>query len=147
MLGGDDRDRVRGDVDAEPEQFLVDVGEMLADEVGLAVRNVEVDVIEPEPLDLMIDRAGDDVARGKLAEGPAMPVKTLAALTLAVLLAHAVVLQGTSLSLRACSPPAARRSPPGALRGPPRSRSPKPRWTPPAAGRSGSRARAASRTR
>ena len=34
-------------------------------------------------------------------QGPAMPVKTLAALTLAVLLAHAVVLQGTSLSLRA----------------------------------------------
>jgi hypothetical protein len=31
----------------------------------------------------------------------ALPVKTLAALTLAVLLAHAVVLQGTSLSLRA----------------------------------------------
>ena len=31
----------------------------------------------------------------------AMPVKTLAALTLAVLLAHALVLQGTSLSLRA----------------------------------------------
>ncbi len=33
---------------------------------GVAVRDVEVDVVEAEPLDLMVDRAGDDVARRKL---------------------------------------------------------------------------------
>src|SRR6185295_19932635 len=57
---------LRRNIDAEPEQFLVDVGEMPADELGLAVRNIEVDVVEPETLDLMVDRPGHDVARRKL---------------------------------------------------------------------------------
>ncbi len=35
-------------------------------EVGRAVADVEMDVIEAEPLDLMVDRAGDDVARRQL---------------------------------------------------------------------------------
>ena len=67
MLRRDDRDRLPGDVDPEPEQLLVDVGEMRADEIRLAVRDVEEDVIEPVALDLMVDRAGDDVARRELA--------------------------------------------------------------------------------
>ena len=33
---------------------------------GLAVRDVEMDVIQAEALDLMVDRPGDDVARRKL---------------------------------------------------------------------------------
>ena len=39
---------------------------MLAHELRLAVRDVEVDVIEAVALDLMVDGAGDDVARRQL---------------------------------------------------------------------------------
>ena len=66
MLRRDDRDRLGRDVDAEPEQLFVDVGEVRLHELGLAVADVEVDVIEPVALDLAVDRAGDDVARRKL---------------------------------------------------------------------------------
>ena len=66
MLRGNDGDRLLGDVDPEPEQLLVDGREVRTDEIRVAVRDVEVDVIEPEPLDLMVDGAGDDVARRKL---------------------------------------------------------------------------------
>ena len=66
MLRRDDRDRLAGDVDAEPEQLLVDVREVRLHELGLAVADVEVDVVEAVALDLVVDRAGDDVARRKL---------------------------------------------------------------------------------
>jgi hypothetical protein len=66
MLRRDDRDRVFCNVDAETQQLLVDVGEVAADEILVAVRDVEVYVIEAEPLDLVVDRAGDDVARREL---------------------------------------------------------------------------------
>ena len=66
MLRRDDRDRLLRDVDAEPEQPLVDVGEMRLHEVGVAVADVEVDVIEAVALDLAVDGARDDVARRKL---------------------------------------------------------------------------------
>jgi hypothetical protein len=49
-----------------PEQALVDVREMLDHELRVAVADVEVDVVEAEPLDLMVDRAGDHVARREL---------------------------------------------------------------------------------
>ena len=39
---------------------------MALHEIGLAVADVEMDVIEAEPLDLMVDGAGDDVARREL---------------------------------------------------------------------------------
>ena len=42
------------------------VGKWPFDEVRRHVADVEMDVIEAEPLDLMIDRAGDDVARREL---------------------------------------------------------------------------------
>ena len=45
MLRGNDRDRLLGDVDAEAQQLLVDVGEVAADEFLIAVRDIEVDVI------------------------------------------------------------------------------------------------------
>ena len=66
MLRRHDRDRLLGDVDPEPEQLLVDVGEVRLYEILVAVRDVEVDVIEPQALNLMIDGPGDDVARRKL---------------------------------------------------------------------------------
>ena len=66
MLGGHHRDRVGGHVDAEAEQLFLDVGEMLVDELRPHMADVEMDVIEPQALDFMVDRARDDVARGKL---------------------------------------------------------------------------------
>ena len=42
------------------------LGKCAFHEVGIAVRDVEVNVIETEPLDLVVDRAGNDVARRKL---------------------------------------------------------------------------------
>ena len=50
----------------EAEQLLVNVREVLAHEFGRHVADVEVDVIEPEALDLVVDRPGDDIARRKL---------------------------------------------------------------------------------
>ena len=38
---------------------------MPADEVGTEMADVEMDVIEPKPLDFMVDRARDDIARGE----------------------------------------------------------------------------------
>ena len=65
MLCGDDRDRLAGHVDAQAEQPLVDIGEMAADELRVLVADIEVHVIEPEALDLVVDGAGDDIARGQ----------------------------------------------------------------------------------
>ena len=44
----------------------MDRGEVLADEVRALVRDVEVDAVDAVLLDLEVDRAGDDVARGEL---------------------------------------------------------------------------------
>ena len=68
MLGRNDRDRLLGDVDAERRAASRRCsGNAPSDELRLAVRDVEVDVIEADALDLMVDRAGDDVARRELA--------------------------------------------------------------------------------
>ena len=66
MLRRNDRDRLLGDVDPEADELFVDVRKMFADEFGLAVRYVEMDIVEAKPLDLMVDCAGDDIARRKL---------------------------------------------------------------------------------
>ena len=42
------------------------LGKCALHELGLAVADVEVDVIEAVALDLMVDRAGHDVARREL---------------------------------------------------------------------------------
>ena len=42
------------------------LGKCSLHELRVAVRDVEMDVVEAEPLDLMVDRAGDDVARRQL---------------------------------------------------------------------------------
>ena len=51
----------------EPQQFLVDVGEMVPTKSFVAMRDVEVDVIQPQPLDLIVDHPGNDVAGRELA--------------------------------------------------------------------------------
>jgi hypothetical protein len=38
---------------------------MLADEGGRLVADVEMDIVQAQPLDLMVDRARHDVARGQ----------------------------------------------------------------------------------
>src|SRR5690606_5296864 len=65
VLRRDDRDRLPGHVDPEVEQLLMDRREVLDDELGRHVTDVEVDVVEPVALDLVVDRARDDVARGE----------------------------------------------------------------------------------
>jgi hypothetical protein len=52
-------------VDAQPQQLVVDVGEMFADEVGGLVADVQMHEIEAVALDLGIDGARHDVARGQ----------------------------------------------------------------------------------
>src|SRR5258708_2089605 len=51
MLRRHHRDRFLGDVDPEAQQLVINVGEVRLHELGIAVRDVEVDVVEPEPLD------------------------------------------------------------------------------------------------
>src|SRR5947209_20569055 len=67
MLRWHDRDRLPRNVDAEPEQLIVDVGEVLPNEVRLAVRDVEQHIIETVALDFGVDRPGDDVTRSELS--------------------------------------------------------------------------------
>jgi hypothetical protein len=50
VLRGDHRDRLLGHVDAEREQLLVDVGEVLGTNSAGMWTDVEVDVVEPERL-------------------------------------------------------------------------------------------------
>src|SRR3546814_8413372 len=63
MLRGHHRDRLLGHVDPERQQLFIDVREMPRDEVGVLMADVEVDIVEPRPLDLVVIRARDDVAR------------------------------------------------------------------------------------
>ena len=65
MLRGHHRDRLPRDVDAELQQPRMDRREMLLHELRRLVADVEVDIVEAEPLDLMVDRARHDVARRK----------------------------------------------------------------------------------
>src|SRR3546814_14547872 len=69
MLRGHHRNRLDGNVDAKPEQLFVDRREMRLHEIRPAMADVEMDVIEPQPLDLVIDRARDDIARGEFGAG------------------------------------------------------------------------------
>src|SRR3546814_16540526 len=75
MRGGDDRDRLPGDVDAKIEQPLVNGGKMPGDKIGRLVADVDVHEIKAEALDLMVDREGDEVEPRQLSprieNGPA----------------------------------------------------------------------------
>src|SRR3546814_7936174 len=57
------RDRLLLHVDSERQQLFIDVRKMSRDEVGVLMADVEVDIVEPRPLDLVVVRARDDVAR------------------------------------------------------------------------------------
>ena len=65
MLRWHHRDRLGGDVDPQTDQFLVYVGEMPLHEIGGHMADIQMHVIEAEFLDLGINRAGDDIARGQ----------------------------------------------------------------------------------
>ncbi len=58
-----DRDRFLRDVDAQFETARVDVGEVFVQEGFALVRHVEEDAVEAESLHLVVDGAGNDVAR------------------------------------------------------------------------------------
>ena len=54
MLRRDDRNRLLGDVNAEADQLFIDVGKMLTDELGLAMRDVEEDEVERALLETVL---------------------------------------------------------------------------------------------
>jgi hypothetical protein len=66
MLRWHHRDRLFGDVDAQADQLVIDIGEMLANELGRLVADVEMDIIKPVALDLGIVGARNNIARRKL---------------------------------------------------------------------------------
>ena len=67
VRGRHHRDRLLGDVDAEFQAARVDGREVLLEEFGRLVADVEVDVVEAALLHLEVDGAGDHVARGQFA--------------------------------------------------------------------------------
>src|SRR5471032_1974723 len=66
VRGRHDRNRLLGDVDAQFQAARVDGGEVLDQECGRLVADVEVDVVEAALLDLEVDGAGHHVARRQL---------------------------------------------------------------------------------
>ena len=60
-----DRNRLAGDIDAQFQAATMDGGEMLEQEIGRFVADVEEDAVQTVFLHLEIDRAGDDVARSE----------------------------------------------------------------------------------
>src|SRR3546814_11982705 len=60
MRGGDDRDRLPGDVDAKIEQPIVNGGKMTGDNIGRLVADVVAHAIKAEAIDIMVDLAGDE---------------------------------------------------------------------------------------
>jgi len=66
MRRRNDGDGLDRDVDPVAEAFAVDAGEALADEARLLVRDVEEQILGAASLHLVVDRAGDDVARREL---------------------------------------------------------------------------------
>ena len=69
VRGGHDGERGFRHVDAELEAAFVDRRKTAADELRIAVRDVEIDVLVAVHLHLVIDGARDDVARRELGRG------------------------------------------------------------------------------
>src|SRR5690606_23521938 len=59
------RDGLAGDVDAELQAAFVHGGEVRLHELGRLVADVQVHAVDAEALHLVVDGAGDDVARGE----------------------------------------------------------------------------------
>ncbi len=67
VVGGrDDGHRLLGDVDADREAALMDGREVLDDEIGWLVADVQIHAVCAEPLHLVVDGAGDYVPRCQL---------------------------------------------------------------------------------
>ena len=66
MLGGHNGDGLARNINAEREQLVINIWEMAADEFRVPMADVEVHIIQPEPLNLMIYGPRHNVARGKL---------------------------------------------------------------------------------
>ena len=66
MGGGDHRDRFASDVDAEFLTLVVNGREVFAHELGWFVTDVEQEMVGAGAFHLVVDGAGDDVARGQL---------------------------------------------------------------------------------
>jgi hypothetical protein len=69
MGGRHHGDGLGGDVDAEGEAALVDLGEPAPEEVGPAGRDVQENTVLAGALEFLIDGARDDVAGRELAPG------------------------------------------------------------------------------
>ncbi len=65
VLGGDDRDPLFFEVDAESPEFFPDGREFVMEEFAVEVGAVEIDAPSVELLDFALDGAGDDVAGGE----------------------------------------------------------------------------------
>ena len=65
MLSGHHGDRLFRNINPQPHQLFVDVGEMFADEFWRLVADIEMDIIQPQPLNLMINRPRHHIARGE----------------------------------------------------------------------------------
>ena len=66
MRRRNDGDHLLGDIDAEAQALFVDAGKALFDELGAFVPDIEINEGIAAFLQLMIDRAGDDIARSQL---------------------------------------------------------------------------------
>ena len=63
--GGHDRNRLSGDVYAQFHALGVDIGEVGLEEVRRFVRDIEIDAVQAAFFHLVVDGAGDDVARSE----------------------------------------------------------------------------------
>ena len=87
MGGGDHRDGLAGDIDAEFQEAGVDGREVGDDEVRRSVGDVQVDTLAAQALHLVVDGARDDIARGQFlpwveARHEALPIRQDEARTL-----------------------------------------------------------------
>src|SRR5690554_3607573 len=65
MLCRDNGDRLFGHINAQAKQLVVDVGEMSLNKCRVAVGYVEMDIVKAKALNLVVDSAGDNIARGQ----------------------------------------------------------------------------------
>ena len=62
MLRRHHRNRTGRHIDTKPDQLLIDIREMALHKFRIAVRDIEMDIVEAKPLDLVVVGAGDNVA-------------------------------------------------------------------------------------
>src|SRR3546814_16971569 len=67
MLRRHNRDWLPRNVDLQFQQPRVNRREMLLDELGGLMADIQMNIIQAKPLDLMVDRTGHHIAGGTLA--------------------------------------------------------------------------------